>query len=390
MSIDSRNEIFITAIISPTTIEKLTNNQPPPIITETEGVNSSHSSILSVFFMLKTEKWIKKNFEKKIHMSKFESKPFRLVRFWNKKFTTHQILSEKFYNASDFEIKLLQSVWVWINFFCNVSDFDIKFILKFLHRKNYFSIFLPSKRQILQYVCFFKTHNSDGNFFKGTLNLKFNSWSDFESNFFVRFCIKVLTTCGIWNKFCTTCETWRIKYLILEGKIFPKSIAIVFRVVFRLKSNSSYSLQFPHPNTSSNSRSNKNLCTHFHKEFWCSFNSAVPLLPEYARELCRNWLPIKVLKKLKLSFLSHIWPVMKWIVLVVEHFNQLWTILHTQTLNLFKQSCISKFLHIFNPSSKRTSSEQPGRFSGTLRHWSYWSRVLFVYFFIQHNGIFGW
>ena len=46
--------------------------------------------------------------------------------------------------------------------------------------------------------------------------------------------------------------------------------------------------------------------------------------------------------------------------------------------------------HLFNPSSIRTTSELPEWLDGTLRHCNCWRRVLFVFLFFQHNGVFGW
>ena len=65
-------------------------------------------------------------------------------------------------------------------------------------------------------------------------------------------------------------------------------------------------------------------------------------------------------------------------------------ITYTQFTKLIERSAITKFWHIFNPSSKTTTSEQSGKFSRTLRYWGFWRRVLLAFFFIQHSGVFGW
>ena len=51
------SDITITAIISTTTMKKLTNKQIPPIVRK--FVNSLHSSFILAFFMLEPEKQIK-------------------------------------------------------------------------------------------------------------------------------------------------------------------------------------------------------------------------------------------------------------------------------------------------------------------------------------------
>ena len=43
-----------------------------------------------------------------------------------------------------------------------------------------------------------------------------------------------------------------------------------------------------------------------------------------------------------------------------------------------------------NLSSKKTTSEQSRRFSGTLIHWSCWERSLLIFLAIQHSAVFGW
>ena len=60
--------------------------------------------------------------------------------------------------------------------------------------------------------------------------------------------------------------------------------------------------------------------------------------------------------------------------------------MHTKIL--FKEKPVNKIRQISNPSSKRMTSEQPGWFGGTLRHWACWRRV-FLFFSMQHNGVFG-
>ena len=61
----------------------------------------------------------------------------------------------------------------------------------------------------------------------------------------------------------------------------------------------------------------------------------------------------------------------------------------TTNIKLFKQSPTNQLRHIFNPSSKRTTSEQARRFKGTLKHCSCWSRNVPAFLFIQHKEVFG-
>ena len=48
---------------------------------------------------------------------------FRLVRFWIKVFITCQILTQLFKHASDFDLKNIQHVRLWVYFFCSLPSF---------------------------------------------------------------------------------------------------------------------------------------------------------------------------------------------------------------------------------------------------------------------------
>ena len=65
------------------------------------------------------------NLKKFFKKHDFESKIFRLVRFWIKVFITCQILNQLFKHASDFDLNIIQHVRFCVYFFCSLPSFHM-------------------------------------------------------------------------------------------------------------------------------------------------------------------------------------------------------------------------------------------------------------------------
>ena len=303
-------------------------------------------------------------------------------------------MNSQIYKASDFEIKTLQSVRFWNKLLQRVRfRFKLLFIKSALGKKalkkSRFDFFNPVKMRLFAICAPFKMDDSLGFFLYQILKYNFYSLSDFEIE---SFCLVIF---GI--KFFSL--GWKLKQVLfnvlnLEKETFgfrrevlPKSKTKMFCNVFPHNTNSSQSLRNPHSRDNSSRRSNKNLCTHFHTDIYCCFHSVVSRFPQYELYLCSNWLPLIVLQKLKLSFSHTNVTILEKSCNVDETFWWSFTpTTNTHTINLFKQIPITKFQHIFKPCPRKTTSEQPRRLSGTLKHWSCWRRILLVFLFIQNNG----
>ena len=95
----------------------------------------------------------------------------------------------------------------------------------------------------------------------------------------------------------------------------------------------------------SNRRSNENLCTLFHSDSSICFYSAFPLFSPYRLYKCKNWLPLKVLKKIE-PFLPHTCLTSFENDCNVNEavFLTVYKITHMNSINLFKQIPWNKFL----------------------------------------------
>ena len=146
-------------------------------------------------------------------MPENDLKIFRLVRFSIKTFTMRPFLNQSFYKVSDFELIIFSKI-----------RFGKKCIGKITLRN-----ILPVKTTNYATCVHFKKHNSDGFFYQENqfVNLKFYRLSDLELNFFVstKFELKFLQLVGFSNNFFETCEMYRRKTLVSDGKILHKPTA---------------------------------------------------------------------------------------------------------------------------------------------------------------------
>ena len=134
-------------------------------------------------------------------MSDSELKKIQHFRFWNKIFTTSQILIWKFYSASVFGLKKIQRFKFWIKSFSTSQILKICSGLK----NHVFVHFTPWERHIFHFLSCFKKHDFE---LKNSLRVRF--WiekkttrqilfekkkynaSDFE--------IKIFRLVWFWNK----------------------------------------------------------------------------------------------------------------------------------------------------------------------------------------------
>ena len=121
--------------------------------------------------------------------------------------TTPQIFKKKFYNASDFELKIWWRVSIWKNYFFTKHDFEEKNIFE----THAFEEKYTFKKQILKKFC--------------TQNVTF--WFKSPRKMY-KFCVLCATSKStIFMKF------FFLKSTILNGKSFLKSMILIEKVFLR-------------------------------------------------------------------------------------------------------------------------------------------------------------
>ena len=215
-----------------------------------------------------------------------------------------------------------------------------------------------------QLVCIFIMLDSEGYFWKidfwinkfttsQILKWKFDKVSDFELKFLQRF--KFRTT------FFTTCQIFMFFFAFLMDKISLKFTTQTFRIVFFSKNR-----KHLQPTKSS-----------------CKRNKPSLFQPKPLYRRSPGFLLLFLL--CGPTFYS-VWNLNGQKLADTKNDTK------TRVVLIAHLSCYSnKVLQAdFSPSSKRTTSEQTGSFSGKLRHWSYCRRNLLAFVVMQHNGLFRW